>query len=354
METLNLKFFQDRLDKLVLRKDKKLESIVIWLIDILSEIDIDSNILMPQKANMAKLLKVGLGTVQNAYRRLEDKGLLLSKQCVGTFLIPEGSDKNIKKLTSKKDKIFSEFKEYILKSDLKVGDKLKSVRYYSKRINISTALVLQIFNQLEADNIVENVKGERVIKSLDFKVLANKKETLCDKIYSELKVYIADNFKIGDKLPAISVLSEYFNVSPKTVYSVIKLLQKDGVLKPRSGRYGTVITKIPDDKVFYQKPETSIFAPSSEMFRYHYEKILNTIRKMIYDNFEIGSKLPSISELSLLLDVNPNTVRKCFDVLRAEGVVTSVRGRYGGTFVVELPDIDSVQTYQWLAVNTDF
>ena len=95
-------------------------------------------------------------------------------------------------------------------------------------------------------------------------------------------------------------------------------------------------------------------ASAAETYEDRYEKIWNIVKKMILDNFEVGSKLPSISELALLLDVNANTIRKTFDVLREEGIVSSVRGRYGGTFVLELPDYESTQAYQWLAVTNDF
>ncbi len=354
MDKLDFKIFQNKLNELNIRQGKKLESITAWLESILLSLDVKTLILMPKKSDLAKLLNVGLGTIQNSYRILEDSGILVSKQCVGTYFVPKGVNPSIRKLTSKKDKFIVEIKNHILKSKFNIGDKLYSVRYYSEKLQISSSLVLQIFNQLENLGIIENIDGDRIIRSLDFSVLSNQQATLCEKIYADLKLYVINNFKVGDKLPPINSLSTIFNVSPKTVYSAIKLLQKDGILKPRSGRYGTVIIKIPNDKVFYQQPETSIFASSYETYIYHYERILNIIRKMIYDNFDVGSKLPSISELSMLLDVNPNTIRKCFDVLKEEGIVSSFRGRYGGTFVIELPDLESTQSYQWLAVNTDF
>lgn len=354
MNKIELTFFQNNLGKLVLEKNKKLESVINWLRDILNSSNFDSEILMPAKYDLAQILHVGLGTVQNAYRFLEDEGILISKQRIGTFYIPAGKDVEIRKLTSKKDRFINEFKSYILDSGLKVGDKLKSVRFYSKKMNISTALVIQILNQLELQGILINKDGIRYLVSVNFQSEMIVQSSLVDKVYVDLKKFIFENYKVGDKISTVIDLSKMFNVSSKTIHSAIKLLEKDGILKPRFGRYGTVVLKIPNDNIFYQKPETSIFAPSSQTYVYHYEKILNIIRKMIYDNFGVGSKLPSISELSMLLDVNPNTIRKCFDVLKSDGVVTSMRGRYGGTFVIEIPEFEAVQTYQWLAVNTEF
>ena len=354
MDKIELTFFQKNLDKLTIQDNKKLLSIVTWLENILTNSDYTGKLLMPKKSELAKILHVGLGTIQNAYRILEDKGLLISKQCVGTFYVTDKSQ-NFRKLTSKKDILINSILTYFLNKEFKINDKIPSIRYFSNKFNASTATILQVFETLEQENILENLDGTRRIKSLDFenKKLSTK-ETLSDKVYKDLKEYISNNLKQGDKLSSVSNLAKEFSTSEKTVYSAIQKLQKEGILKALSGRYGTVILRIPNDKVFYQKPEISIFASSSKTYYYRYEKILNIIKKMIIDNFEVGSKLPSISELALLLDVNSNTIRKTFDVLREEGIVSSVRGRYGGTFVLELPDLESTQIYQWLAVTNDF
>lgn len=354
MEKFEISFFYKNLDKLKIENGKKLSSIVSWLEFVLQNSGVKGKILMPKKQDLAKLLHVGLGTIQNAYRCLEDKGLLISKQCVGTFYIAESSDLNFRKLTSKKDILVTEILNYFKNENLKQGDKISSVRFFANLFNASTSTILQVFEQLENMSILENINGERFILTMDFNSSDIIKETLVDKVYKDLKIYIAENLKQGEKMPSVYKLAKDFSVSVKTVFSAIHKLQKEGILKTLSGRYGTVVIRVPNDKVFYQKPEISIFASAQETYYYRYERILNIIKKMILDNFEVGSKLPSISELALLLDVNSNTIRKTFDVLREEGIVSSVRGRYGGTFVLELPDLESTQSYQWLAVTNDF
>ena len=74
---------------------------------------------------------------------------------------------------------------------------------------------------------------------------------------------------------------------------------------------------------------------------------------MIADEYEIGDKLPSIMELSKKFDLSPNTIRKAFHNLAKEGFLVFSRGRYGGTFVIDIPEIES-QTFKWLAVNPQF
>lgn len=357
MKRLEISFFEKYMDNLVIKDKEKLSAIIDWLENIirieLNSITINDNILMPKKRDLAEFLEVGIGTVQNAYRCLEDKGLLASKQCVGTFIVFE-NDLKILKSTSKKDVAFNMVKKHLKKKGLEVGDELKSIRYYAKKIKVSPSIILQVFKQMEELNIIENKLGKRFLKERGTSFVTENHDTLVDKIYLELKDYIIQNLKIGDKVPSISNLVEKYNVSMKTIHSSIKKLSDEGVLMSLAGRYGTTVVRIPLDNVLYQKPETSIFASSKETYYYHYERILSIIRKMIVDNFGIGSKLPSISELSLLLDVNPNTIRKSFEVLKQEGIVTSVRGRYGGTFVLEMPDLEAEQSYQWLAVNSDF
>lgn len=49
--------------------------------------------------------------------------------------------------------------------------------------------------------------------------------------------------------------------------------------------------------------------------------------------FVVGQKLPTVQELSHLLEVSPTTVREALSRLAALGYVTVTRGRHGGTVV---------------------
>ena len=74
---------------------------------------------------------------------------------------------------------------------------------------------------------------------------------------------------------------------------------------------------------------------------------------MISENYEIGSKLPSIEELSKEMDLSPNTIRNAFQNLAKEGYRAFSRGRYGGTFVIDIPETEE-ETFKWLAVNPQY
>ena len=74
---------------------------------------------------------------------------------------------------------------------------------------------------------------------------------------------------------------------------------------------------------------------------------------MIAEEYDIGEKLPSIIEMSKMLDLSPNTIRKAFHNLAKEGLLVFSRGRYGGTFIIDIPEIEQ-QTFKWLAVNPQY
>ena len=54
-----------------------------------------------------------------------------------------------------------------------------------------------------------------------------------------------------------------------------------------------------------------------------------------------------------MLDVSPNIIRKAFSNLAKDGILRFTRGRYGGTYVIDMPDV-AEQTFRWLAVNPQY
>ena len=172
-------------------------------------------------------------------------------------------------------------------------------------------------------------------------------------VVKDLENYIINNLKVGDKMPAHGALAKALKASLKTVHDALAILIDRGVLLARRGRYGTTVTRIPGAEMFLQKPETSIFAPAKDTAFYHYEKTQNYIKRMIADEYQVGDKLPSIQELADRLDLSPNTIRKAFHNLADEGYLVFSRGRYGGTFIIDIPEVEA-QTFKWLAVNPQY
>ena len=318
---------------------------------------------IPSKADFAYLLGVSVGTMQNSFRQIEDLGYVESKQCVGTLVRDYRKPaSNVRKLTSKRELAAEAIKRYILSDGFKKGSKIPSSRTIATIINFSANTTRMALDYLASQGILEHMcqnpkdQGWRVV-TVDFElkpvVKPSETETLVDMVVKDLESYINENLKVGDKMPSHSILANALKASVKTVHDALKVLIDRGVLLPRRGRYGTSVIKLPNSSVSSFKPETSIFASAQETAFYHYEKTQNHLKKMIAQDYEIGDKLPSIMDLSKSLDLSPNTIRKAFHNLAKEGYLVFSRGRYGGTFVIDIPEIEA-QTFKWLAVNPAF
>lgn len=337
--------------------------IAAWIESELAAGRIEINNILPSKAEFAYMLGVSIGTVQNALRYIEDLGYVESKQCIGTLVRDHRQQSStLRKLTSKRDLAIDEIKRYIITGGFSVGSLLPSSRTIATIIGYSVNTTRIALENLSATNIISHkFKSSREtgwqVLSLDFEVSSKPSsqgsETLVDMVVKDLENYIINNLKVGDKMPAHGVLSKSLKASLKTVHDALAILIKRGILLARRGRYGTTVIKIPGMELSVQKPETSIFAPAKDTAFYHYEKTQNYIKRMIAEEYQVGDKLPSIQELSQKLDLSPNTIRKAFHNLADEGYLVFSRGRYGGTFVIDIPELEA-QAFKWLAVSPSY
>lgn len=334
-----------------------------WIENDLKSGKIQLRNIIPSKSEFAYLLGVSVGTMQTAFRRLEDMGYVESKQCIGTLIKdPESTDASVRKLTSKRELAAEAIKRYILSDGFKKGEMLPSSRTIATIIDYTANTTKMALDSLASQGIIEHInKGGKEqgwrVSALDFdvkqKTNSENTETLVDMVVKDLELYITNNLRVGDKMPPHAALAKAVKASIKTVHDALKVLINKGILLARRGRYGTSVIKLPNSEIASFKPETSIFAPAQDTAFYHYEKTQNQIKKMIAQNYEIGDKLPSIKELSKMFDLSPNTIRKAFHNLSKEGYLVFSRGRYGGTFVIDIPEIEE-QTFKWLAVNPEF
>jgi len=342
-------------------KESKAITIGKWLTNVIdNNKSVKPNTLLPSKPDLAYLLGVSIGTIQNALRYLEDLGYVESKQCIGTIIRDRNKKEQLRKLTSKREIAIELIKNYIKNKGYGVNSVLPSTRNISKAIDSSANTTRLALEYLATQGILEHKFKNSdetgwVVKSIDFSTekAIEHSNTLVQKVENDLKSYITDNLKTGDKIPAHDTLSKKLSVSIKTIHDALKSLINDGILLARRGRYGTTVLKMPNDNGISIKKETSIFASAPETAFYYYEKTQNNIKKMIAENYEIGQKIPSIQELSEQLDLSPNTIRKAVHNLAKEGYLAFSRGRYGGTFVIDVPQIEE-ETYKWLAVNPKY
>ncbi|GAY74777.1 GntR family transcriptional regulator [Sporolactobacillus inulinus] len=76
------------------------------------------------------------------------------------------------------------------------------------------------------------------------------------------------------------------------------------------------------------------FNPSVPIYLQLCERIKNRI---IRGEIGIGERLPSVRELAIDVEVNPNTVQRAYRELEETGIVEKKRGQ--GTFVTENPAV---------------
>ena len=329
-----------------------------WIIDFINNDKCAKpNLLLPLKPELAYYLGISTGTLQNALIYAGDLGYVEAKQSVGTIIKDRQSAANpIRKLTTKREIAINALKKYIQQNNFKQGDNLPPVSQVSQALGFSLNTTKLAMVHLCTMNMLKHKfrKSKNdgwIIKSVDFEIKDIKESTLVQKVESDIKKYIVDNLKIGDRLPSSVELAEMLSVSISTVHIVLKNLKDKGILLPRHGRYGTTVIKMPNDNSTSTKQETSIFASAPEATFYYYEKIQEHVKKMIAQNYKIGEKLPSVTELSNQLDVSPNTIRRAFHNLAEEGYLAFSRGRYGGTFVIDIPE---EQGFKWLSVNPEY
>ena len=306
-----------------------------WIVKSLNEGKIKPYDFLPTKGDLAFHTGVSLGTMQNVFRIVEDNGLIESKQKVGSY-IKDPQKKGIEKLTSKRDVTAEIIKNYIKEKRFKEGDALTSARRLAYELAIPFATVRISLNALISEGIIEKNSKLFIIKNTNFSLHNKEQETLAEKIAEKINKYIKKNLKVNKKLPSNSTLSDMFGVSIKTIHDAIKILSLAGIVKTRRGYYGTVVTGKKDDDDLY-----------------YYEQVELSIKKYIAENCKIGDKLPSIKNFAEVFDVSSKTIKNALDNLETEGYINFVRGRYGGTFVLELPT-SYEHGYTWLALSPDF
>lgn len=347
-----------------------------WITSGVKKGKIQENTLLPKKQDLAYYLGVSVGTIQNAIRFVEDAGFLESKQRIGTIIRSDSSSNPIiRKASSKREKVIALIKKYIIDNELNVNEPLPSARALSAAIGNSTNTTRLALDFLGSQGIIapkafRSNDSNWILKEIPtftdeerefFKSEELSADTLVEQVSEELKNYIKTNFKVGDRLPAHQELSEILKVSIKTVHDAMKSLIEEGYLLARRGRYGTTVIKIPGSSVLQPAneisiKESSIFASAQEAAFYSYQKIENVIKNYIKDNYEIGDKLPSMEALSEQFDVSSNTIRKALQNLSKQGFVNFSRGRYGGTFVTDMPEdeTEGTEAFRWIAVSPQY
>ena len=317
---------------------KKINKIFLWLKSWINE-SIKNNKIkygdkLPLKGDLAFHIGVSTGTIQNVYRKLEDEGLIISKQRIGSFVANKSIPNDNPKMTSKKD-YAKETLKYFIKNNYQIGEKLFSTRKLAKILELSNTITQIALQNLVREDILIKKDKNYIVKKLDFSIKQIESKTLSEKIAEKIEKSIQTK-NIQEKISSQKELSKIYNVSIKTIHDSLKILYKKGILLSRRGQYGTILT----NSNMTQKP-------------YLYEEIEHKIKHLISKNCNIGDKLPSIEKLSKTFKVSTKKIKRALDNLSNDGYITFTRGRGGGTFVTDVPPLNN-ESYKWLAISSEY
>ena len=303
-----------------------------WIKESLKSGKIKPYDFLPLKGDLAFHIGVSLGTMQNVFRIVEDLGYIESKQRIGSYISDSSNNKKNEKLTSKREIACEEIKKYIKAKKYNVGDVIDSTRKIGQETGMTSSTIRIAINTLISEGIIKKKEKVFIINSLNLKEQKLQNLTLAEKIAEKIDNKISAGLK---KLPSNIALAKEFNVSVKTIHDALKILSKKGIIMTKRGKYGTIVVE-----------------PDSVRELYLYEETEKKIRHYIIENCKIGDKLPPIQRFSGMYKVSVKTVKKALDNLEAEGYVRFMRGRYGGTFLTDIPDIK--ENYTWLVLNPKF
>lgn len=312
--------------------------LIKWISSALEEGRIKPYDMLPSKSDLAFHIGVSRGTMQSVFRYVEDCGYIESKQRIGTYIKDMINGYKLKKLTSKRELAAEAIKKHIVEYGYKEGDSLISTRKLAKLTGVSNATIRTALGSLISIGIIGKKYNSFIVLTSSFESDGIVTKTLAQKVAESIQDYIKKSLKPGEKLPPNSELASMFAVSVKTIHDASKLLVKEGILYSRRGRYGTIVSDKSD---------------SLHARMYNYEKIEQKISHYISEKCAIGDKLPSIKYLAEKFDVSPKTIKKALDNLAEEGYLAFSRGRYGGTFVTDIPQ-EGADAYKWLALNSDY
>ena len=352
--------------ELFLPKDK---TVLNWLISTVKK-GLEEKIftigdLIPSKAEIADLLGVSIGTVQNAIRHAEDLGYFESKQRIGTLIRDyNNKERSFEKMSSKKDAAVDEIKKIV--SRYEINQPIPSARILSARIGTSHNTTRLALNTLiEEGHLVQRRLGGKSVLVVTKKIenissnelvsgeITNK--TLSEKLSLKIKKFIKENYKEGEKIITNEELAQKFKVSIRTIIEATKILNDEGFIISRRGQYGTIYAgskkeeKKRGSKTMFM---TNPIEDKKENLLYNWERAMKDLKKYIIKNFEAGDKIPSIAELSQILKTSTNTTRKAINMLCKEDVLYTQRGKYGGTYINSMPE--SEESYAWVALNPKY
>ncbi len=342
----------------------KTQIVANWLIEwtkhLLEHGMADFGDFIPPKEMLAGYLNVSSATIQNSIRIVKNLGFFCSKQSLGTY-IQDFNSKDINKDDIIRGSIAEcKIKKIIIDNNIALESQIPTVAKLSRITDISKNTIRMALVNLSHKGYLEKIqlKGNKHSWIYKKEFILTKEEllhgieeedfTLTHQLIDKIKAYLKKTYKPGDKIHSNLAFSRMFEVSIKTINDAMKVLSSKKLILPRRGRYGTIYLGISEKKEFITQERKK--PALAQNYSYSWQKTLGHLKKHIIENYEIGDKIAPIRELAQILNVSPNTIRRALSDLFINGYLVSKRGKQGGIFIIEKPEVET-DSYRWLALN---
>jgi len=246
-----------KIKKIILDEGTKLNSPILSISELSKRTDISKN------------------TIRFNLMELEQKGYLQRKKMRGNrycwIYIKELELTKEEIINGLKDENFTlthqlleKIQKYIEKT-YKAGDKILPNSSFSRMFDVSVKTVNDAMKILNSKKIILSRRGKygtiylgnnsktSFVTSERKQISSNKYSYSWQKALINLKKYILENYKTGDKIASIRDLASILNVSPNTIRRALKELFENGFLISKRGKSGGIfIVEMPSKEQTYR------------------------------------------------------------------------------------------------------
>lgn len=225
---------------------------------------------LPSAREIAKTILSAPNTTRLALEFLSGTGILKSlgnrgnKANWALRVIPDIESESLCAIESETliDQLERDLKKLVAEN-FETNDKLPSHLELSDLFKVSIKTVHDAMRRLAEQGILRSKRGRYgtyVVRKPDASKLAPIDTSIFvpaeevsfynyEKVEQHLKTLIRQSYKVGDKLPAMGILSKDLDVSSNTIRKALQNLAKEKMVSFSRGRYGgTYVTRIPEGR----------------------------------------------------------------------------------------------------------
>jgi len=256
------------------KQTSKREKIIYSLKKHILEEGYQADEALPSSRELAKKLNSTLNTTRLALEYLASTGVINTKNSRGNKSnwllnsIPTITNEEHAEFGDTEEnktlvlQVSQDLKEYI-QNNHQINDRLPAHAQMSEILKVSIKTVHDSMKMLIDEGvlcarrgrygtIVVRMPNTPAQKGAEYEIFASAKEASFynyERVEKHLKLLIREQYKVGQKLPAMGALAQELDVSSNTIRKALQNLAKQNIIEFARGRYGgTFITKMPEER----------------------------------------------------------------------------------------------------------